>query len=192
MRTLKTEILRLPGVEQASLNFMPPSSGTSVGGSFKIEGHEEELSTNVKHVDADYISLFKIELTAGDNLTDSDTMNGFIVNEQLAKTAGYTNVRDIVGKEIDLWGSRFPVRGVVKDFNMSALDKPIGPVILATDKGSYQNLSIKLATENLHATIKAIQNTWEETYPEYIFKYAFSSISRLRIYTVASAKHRLL
>jgi len=173
MRTLKTEILRLPGVEQASLNFMPPSSGTSVGGSFKIEGHEEEISTNVKHIDADYISLFKIELTAGDNLTDSDTMNGFIVNEQLAKTAGYTNVRDIVGKEIDLWGSRFPVRGVVKDFNMSALDKPIGPVILATDKGSYQNLSIKLATGNLHATIKAIQNTWEATYPEYIFKYAF-------------------
>ncbi len=173
MRTLKTEILRLPGVEQASLNFMPPASGTSVGASFKIEGHEEEISTNVKHVDADYISLFKIELTAGDNLDDSDTVNGFIVNEQLAKIAGYTNVHDIVGKEIDFWGSRFPVRGVVKDFNMSALDKPIGPVILATDKGGYQNLSIKLATGNLHAAIKAIQNIWEATYPEYIFKYEF-------------------
>jgi len=173
MRTLKTEILRLPGVEQASLNYTPPASGAVLSTGFKIEGRDEELSTQVKHIDADYISLFKIELAAGDNLNDSDTMNGFIVNEHLAKTAGYTNVQDIIGKEIEFGDTRLPVRGVVKDFNTRALDKRMEPVLLATDRGSYQNLSIKLATGDLHTAIKSIQNVWEATYPEYIFKYEF-------------------
>lgn len=173
MRTLKNEILRLPGVEQASLNNTPPSSNSTLGTSFKITDKEEEFNTQVKLVDADYLDMFKIPLIAGEQLTDSDTMTGFVVNEQLVRTVGYANNQDILGKEFDFWGRRLPVRGVVKDFNTHALDKAIEPVVLVTDRGGYQNLSIKLKTGNLHASITAIQNIWEATYPEYIFKYAF-------------------
>jgi len=172
MHTLKNEVLRLPGVAMASLSSMPPASGTVVSGGFTIEGRDEQI-TQIKQVDADYLDLFEIGLKAGSKLTDIDTMTGFVVNEEFAKVAGYTNVQDIVGHEIDLWGKRLPEQGVVKDFNTTALEKRIGPVLLMADKSSYRNLSIKLNTGNLHATVKAVQNLWEETYPEYIFKYEF-------------------
>jgi hypothetical protein len=62
MRALKNEVLRLASVQQASLNYSPPSSAGVLTTGFKILEKGEEFSTQVKQVDGDYIDLFKIAL----------------------------------------------------------------------------------------------------------------------------------
>ena len=173
MRTLKNEVLRLANVGSASLNYSPPSSAGVLSTGFKVLEKGEEFSTQVKQVDGDYIDLFHIKLLAGEKLGDLYTMAGFIVNEKLVQIAGYTHNEDIIGKEIDFWGRKLPVKGVVKDFNTRSLSKPMEPVILVNGIGGYGNLSIQLSSTDMQATIKQIQTFWEAAYPEYIFKYEF-------------------
>jgi ABC-type antimicrobial peptide transport system permease subunit len=173
MRVLKNEVLRLSNARGASLNYSPPSSAGVLSTGFKILEKGEEFSTQVKQVDGDYLDLFDIKLMAGENLGDLDTMAGFLVNERLVQIAGYTHKEDIIGKEIDFWGRKLPVIGVVKDFNTRSLSKPMEPVILMNDVGGYGSLSIQLKSTDMQATIKQIQTLWEATYPEYIFKYEF-------------------
>ena len=173
MRTLKNEIMRIASVEDASLNYSPPSSAGVLSTGFKLIDSNEELTAEVKHIDGRYLDLFAIDLIAGENLTDSDTTNAFIVNEKLVQTAGYASNEEIVGKEMELWGKRFTVRGVVKNFNTRSLGKPIEPVILINDIGGYNNLSVKLTGSNMQNAITEIQKLWEASYPEYLFKYEF-------------------
>jgi putative ABC transport system permease protein len=173
MRTLKNEILMLEGVEEASLSNFPPSSPAVVSTGFKVLEKNEELSTQVKLVDGDFISLFDIELLAGEPLSDLDTMAGFVVNEKFVRTAGYENNEAIIGKVIELWGKQLPVKGVVRDYNTQSLENPIKPVIMFNHRRDYGNLSIRLKPVNLQASILSIKKQWEAAYPEHIFNYTF-------------------
>jgi ABC-type antimicrobial peptide transport system permease subunit len=135
--------------------------------------NEDHYKTQIKQVDSDYLKVFGIELTAGLNFIDSDTINALIVNESLAKIAGFDNAAEIVGKEIELWGKHLPVRGVVKDFHTTSLEKPIEPVILFTNISEFRKLSIKLKSTDIDQTLQAVQAKWSLAYPEYIFSYIF-------------------
>jgi putative ABC transport system permease protein len=172
-RTLKSQIEGLSGVESASLNAAPPSSGNVSGTRFRIAGKgEEDFRTQVKQADNMYASLYGFEIIAGENIKDIDTAQGFLVNKKLADRVGYTP-EEIIGKTIDMWGRHLPVVGVVSDFHTVSLRDPISPVVMMNNLGSYENLSVKLNPATMQATIKEIQKHWEAAYPEAIFSYEF-------------------
>lgn len=181
MRTLKNEILQLRGVEKASLSFSPPSHRAVKSSSFSLNG--EQMNTQVKEVDGDYIDLYSIGLLAGEKLGDTDTATGIVVNEKFVKQAGFTSNSEIVGNEINLWGTGLRVRGVVKDFNTTSLERAIEPVVLLNNVGEYRSLSIKLNASDMQTTIEQVKSLWESTYPEYIFKYDFLDEQIKALYT---------
>lgn len=172
MRTLKDQTTSLAGVESASLNAAPPSSGSVSGTSFQIEGKEGDFRTQVKQVDGDYVKTFRLEFIAGENIKDYDTAQGFVVNKRLSEVAGYTP-DEIVGKVLNMWGRRLPVVGVVKDFHTVSLTEEIPPVVMMNRIRGYENLSVKLNPANMQSTIKEIQKYWEVQYPEAIFTFNF-------------------
>lgn len=172
VRTLKNQVAGLSGVEGVSLNATPPSSGGVSGTRFRIDGKEEDFRTQVKQIDGDYLSLFGIDLIAGENLKDLDTATGFVVNQKLADITGYT-AADLIGKNIDMWGRRLPVVGVVKNFHTTSLSDPITPVIMMNRIRGYENMSVKLNPTNMQSTIGEIQKYWETSFPEAIFSFEF-------------------
>jgi ABC-type antimicrobial peptide transport system permease subunit len=87
--------------------------------------------------------------------------------------AGFESNDDIIGKQISFWGKERPVIGVVKDFNTTSLSRPIDPVMLFNDIGSYQSISLKLSPSEMQKTIEQVKNKWEAAYPEFIFSYDF-------------------
>ncbi len=173
MRTLRTEILRLKGVELASLNNSAPSSGMVMGSGLTIEGDEKFYETQVKAIDSSYLTLYGLRLVAGKNIADADTARGFLVNEKLASTVGYKNPSDIIGKTIRVWGKKLPVAGVVKDFHTVSLRSPIEATIMMNRIRNYGSLSVKISPVNMQETIKEIQSKWEMLYPDFIFSYQF-------------------
>ncbi len=172
-QTLKSELLRLPGVEKVSLNFAPPTYKAVFSSSFTLPGSENEYRTQVKQVDGDYIQLFQFELISGELLADNDSMRSVVVNEKLAMVAGFENSSDVVGKEISLWGKNLLVKGVVKDFNTQSLSHSVEPVILVNNTSGYQHLAVKLAPLHMQESIEQIKRQWEIHYPEFIFSYEF-------------------
>ena len=173
MRTLRTEVMRLKGVELASLNNSAPSSNSVSGTGFTIAGNETFYETQVKTIDSSYVPLFGLQLVAGKNLPDYDTAQGFIVNEKLASTAGYKNPNEIVGKVISMWGKKLPVVGVVKDFHTVSLRSPIEATIMLNRIRNYGSMAVKISPINMQETIKEIQTKWEALYPDFIFSYKF-------------------
>ncbi len=172
MRTLKNEILRINGIEKASLNHTPPSSGNTSGSVFTIEGRGENFGTQVKAIDGDYVGLFELQLATGKNLADRDTATGFLVNEKLVKTTGFS-AEEIIGKQMKLWGKRLPVVGVIKDFHTVSLSDAIEPVVMFNRIKGYERLSLKLNTTELQVTLRQVQEKWEAAYPDFIFHYEF-------------------
>jgi putative ABC transport system permease protein len=182
MRTLRDELMRIPGVELASLSNTPPSSGSVSGTGFTLEGSTEFYETQVKTIDANYLTLYDLKLVAGSNLADLDTAQGFLVNEKLARVTGHENPAELVGKRIDMWGKKLPVVGVVRDFHTVSLHTPIEATIMLNRLRNYRTLSLQVRPGEVQAALPAIQKMWEATYPEYIFSYEFMDESIREFY----------
>lgn len=173
MRTLREEMARIPGVELASLSSAPPSSGSVSGTNFRLQGSDEEHSTQVKQIDGNYIDLYKLQLLEGQNVADLDTVTGFVVNEKFAHIAGFANPGDIMGKVIRVWRKEYPVVGIVKDFHTVSLRSPIEATVLFNRISGYENLSLKVKMSEAQNVISQLKTKWEATYPEHLFEYEF-------------------
>lgn len=173
MRTLKNEINGIAGVELTSLNSRPPSSGSVSGTDFTIEGKTDNFGTQVKQVDGDYVDLYGLKVVAGEKILDGDTATGWLVNEKLVKTAGFTAPQEIVGKQLRMWGRSLPVVGVVNDFHTVSLSEAIEPVVLMNRIRGYETLALKINAADMQAVISQVQTKWEAAYPNHIFSYEF-------------------
>jgi ABC-type antimicrobial peptide transport system permease subunit len=173
MRTLRNEILQIPGVKNASLSNRPPSSGSVSHSTFNMKGNDQIFTAQVKQIDSNYIDLFGLDLLYGSNVEDRDTITGFVVNEKLARTVGFENTRDILGKEMELWGKSLPVVGVVKDFHTVSLREPIEATAMLNAIWGYETLSVNVDYSRLKEITAAIKPKWEATYPEHIYDYQF-------------------
>jgi ABC-type antimicrobial peptide transport system permease subunit len=172
MRTLRDEMLRMSGVVNASLNSAPPSSGNVSGTEFTIEGKEDGFRTQIKQIDGNYLDVFELQLIAGNNIEDGDTAKGFLINEKLARTAGF-EPQEIVGKIINMWGKKLPVVGVVKDFHTVSLREPIEATIMMNRIRGYESLALQVNQSQIKTVTDKLKNSWQEAYPEYIFDYDF-------------------
>ena len=173
MRTLRDEMLKLNGIELASLSNTPPSSGNVQSTDFSMEGKDEKYGTQIKIIDNNYVDLYGLKLIAGENIGDLDTARGFIVNEKLTNMVGYLNPQEIIGKNVNFNGLTLPIVGVVKDFHTMSLHQSIEATMLFNRIRRYETLSLKIHPVDLHETIKQVQQKWEATYPAFIFSYKF-------------------
>jgi predicted permease len=173
MRTLRDEMTRVPGVENVSLSSAPPSSGNVSSTIFVLQGSDETHSTQMKLIDDNYLELYKLELINGQNVQDLDTANGFLVNEKLARVAGFDNPADIIGKVIRVSQKELPVVGVVKDFHAVSLRDPIEATVLFNRIRSYKTLALKVNLNQTPEILEQLKSKWEATYPEYLFEYHF-------------------
>ncbi|NOT75655.1 MAG: FtsX-like permease family protein [Cyclobacteriaceae bacterium] len=182
MRTLRGEVARIAGVENVSLCNTPPSSGSVNTTSFTIKGDEKEYEAQIKMVDGNYLDLYDIKLSAGNNIMDIDTAHGYLVNEKLASIVGYSNPNDIVGKLMKMGRKELPIVGVIKDFHTTSLRSPIEATALFNRIRGYQNLSIKLNGADMQGSIQQIQKAWETSYPDHIFSYEFLDLKIKEFY----------
>lgn len=173
MRTLRNEMLTIPGVEAASLSNTAPSSGSVSSTDFYIEGDDTSYGTQVKQIDGNYIDLYGMELIAGEGVADLDTAQTFVVNERFTQVAGFTSPDEIIGKKVRMWGRTLPVSGVVKNFHTVSLQDPMEATIMLNRIRGYYTLSVKLNPQAMQDALKQIQTKWEQAYPEYIYSYRF-------------------
>jgi putative ABC transport system permease protein len=175
MRTLKTEIDRLAGIELSSLCYTPPASGRVSGTGFIMEGETDDQAkdTQVKPADGNYIKLFNLKLIAGTNLMDGDTAVSFVVNRKFTEVAGFANPADIVGKRIRVWRRVLPVVGVVENFHTTDLRSNIEPTVLMNRIRNYGTLSVQVNPLSVQSSIPEIRKLWEAAYPNHLFEYSF-------------------
>ncbi len=179
----RQEILKIPGVRNASLSNVPMGSGIYVGWQFAVERFGSEVrTTNIMVVDDHYIPTIEIALSEGRNFSPefNDSLS-VIINESTIKEFG---LKDPVGKKLisrtrfDSLVREYTVVGVVKDFHYNSMYQPINSFIfLSNDSplGVTNFMNIRIEGNEINNTLKSIERKWTEMKPETAFDYHFMS-----------------
>ena len=91
----------------------------------------------------------------------------------LVRKLGIANAQDAIGKMIRVGGSIFPIVGVLKDFHVNSLRDPIYPVAMMTQKNAYGMANISISLHQAKSVLAAMNNTWNQYFPDYAFQYSF-------------------
>lgn len=142
-------------------------------------GPKQDLGTTLLVVDANYLSLYKIKLTAGKNFSGDTAMDTrqYIVNEALAhellKDHPKTPVSSLLGEHFG-FDSLGTIVGIAKNFNFNSLQYKIEPMfMISARKFGFRDVSVKINGSRTTEALAFIKSKWNSIYPEYPFEYQF-------------------
>ena len=181
-RSIRNELMNLPGVVDVGASDIVPSRGRLVA-PFLPEGFAENQVQTMDYLDVDahYIPAMGMEIATGRNFSEdfgTDPDESVIINETAAKKFGWD---DPVGKKFifrtgegsDRKTINMSVIGVVKDFHMRSLRERIEPLIIFYDYSSLRSFSIRIASDNIVHTMSLLEKKWNEFEPNKPFNYLF-------------------
>ncbi|WP_194776846.1 ABC transporter permease [Pararhodonellum marinum] len=172
----KQELLRIPGIKGASLASDVPSSDNNSASNFYFDQKSEDIvfPAFLKFADEDYFDLYEMEFVAGQGYPASDTIRNVVINETMAKKLLIPSPEEAIGKNIRLGGGNWvPITGVVKDFTVNSLREEIKQLLITSLKSYYGQVAVRLDSSSDKATLTAIQEKFEEIYPEQIYTASF-------------------
>jgi putative ABC transport system permease protein len=149
-----------------------------------------KVSTTVYRLrcDYDYVDVYNMKLVAGRNFrvdNAADSGRAYIVNEALAKTYGYANPSDVIGKPIEYAGVDGEIIGVVKDFNFNSLQHKIEPMCMYLLTGGFSRISIRI-NGDARKGFEEVQATWKKHFPSSVLQYSFYEDSLAASYRAES------
>jgi len=129
-------------------------------------------------VDWDFVETFGLQVAEGRSFSrdfPSDTINAILINETMAKDLGWTN-EEAIGKRITSRDGDERVIGVLKDFNVMSLHRPMNKFIIDMFRRPEvfaQYIAIKVDTKDYTEVLKYVQDKWTEFVPTRPFEYDF-------------------
>ncbi|RAK02818.1 putative ABC transport system permease protein [Larkinella arboricola] len=193
--TFKNELLQYPEIKTVSASYRPPSAQMMNGGSFKFESDEwAEFPIRERLADANYLKTYGLQLVAGRNISESDTLREYLVNEAFLRKMNIQNPQQVLGRRMQYHLSPvlLPIVGVVKDFHQRSLRDEIGPCFIASKAEFYKRVGIRIAGQNPAQTVQRIQKIWEKVYPDEVFEYEFLDEQLAKFYETESLLFRLV
>jgi putative ABC transport system permease protein len=180
-RAFREDLLRLPGVEGATMTGFLPTSYNRNGDVVFLTPHmdqKEAIQTQCWSVDEHYVPVLGMRMKEGRNfsgafLTDS---NAVILNSAAVRMLGRG---DLLGRKLyhienmePLKITEWHVVGVVDDFNFNSLREVVTPLLLYMheDRGS---LAIRVKGDNTTRLLKQIEAKWKSIAPGQPFEYSF-------------------
>ena len=139
-------------------------------------GMNEVDVTEMKVVDENYISMFKLKLLAGRPITKratEDSILPIVANKTFITRLGINDPKDAVGEQVMLENRRAEIQGVVADFQSESKHKKIRACFLHYNPERFYQASVKLQSTDIKQTIAAINREWATLNPESIFNYEF-------------------
>jgi putative ABC transport system permease protein len=128
--TVKNRMLQYSEISDVAYSSTIPFIG-NIGGYVTWEGaapdEREMISRN--YVNYDFIPTYNLKMVYGRNFSKDYPADNqsCIINETALKVFGW---KDPIGKQISLYGKKYPVIGVVKDFHPYSVHNPIPTYIM--------------------------------------------------------------
>ena len=155
-------------------------SQMSIGTTYAANnGKKEEFMCNCLQVDPAFLSLMGIPLSTGRNLSDSletDKTAGFLVNRAFVRKMRW---KDPIGQDMEGFGHKGKVIGVVGDFHYESLHNVIQPLLMVYHQDGIPVVSVKMQVKDLPRA----KQVWQKFYPELPFDYTIVEDSLNSEYT---------
>ncbi|MDO3625104.1 ABC transporter permease [Mucilaginibacter sp. BT774] len=166
----KSELLKDPSILRVTAD-----QGGRWGTMAHINGNQQQMF-DMKHVDEDYLPLFKVPIVKGRNFSKamvSDSAKSILVNEEFVKQAGWKNP---IGQVVDFFYNKqkYTVVGIVKNYHFLSLTEKT-PAILYTMKPDYPfgNIFVKISDKNKSESLNHIQKEFKALFPFIPYQYKF-------------------
>jgi putative ABC transport system permease protein len=127
--------------------------------------------------DFDFASQYGIETAAGRLISKEMTSDSSacLLNESGVKRLKFGTPEEAVGKEINFWGDKLTVVGVVKNYHQQSPKMAFEPLLFRLTPGYFgpQYFSIKTNTAGISGTLASIEKTYRSTFPGNPFEFFF-------------------
>ena len=162
---------------------------------------EKKLSVNAMPVDVGFLKTMGMQIIAGSDFTNADFLlhdtsddynnyrNSYIINQKAAAELGWTP-EQAVGKTIAK-NHAGKVKAVIKDFNYSSMHETIGPLVMFLDSSQVQEMFVKISSQNIPGTLKALESTWKSRITHRPFNYHFLDEVFAALYSTEQRTARL-
>jgi putative ABC transport system permease protein len=169
------EVAALPEVEKTALYMVSPGYNPTYPQIVHPEGpfSDENFDAPLLCVEPDYFSVFNIPLISGRLFSTKETPDAnlsFVINETAVKAFGWDQPlgRHIRADRFDREGT---VVGVIRDFHMETLHRPIRPYIFYFDPDMMAGLAVKVHPADMKGTLDRIRSVWQTIATEEPFYY---------------------
>jgi putative ABC transport system permease protein len=170
----KQRVLKIPGVKQLSYCIRQPLSNDMNTTNFSLDGiRNKDFEVRLSPVDRNYFDVFDLKIIAGKLYAESDTINGFVVNETFLKSVHLSDPQLAIGKIVEEDNKKAPIVGVVKDFNDRSLKEKISPMLMFSREEQYYRAAIKIDNKQIIPAMKEIEALWNSTFPTAVYYSAF-------------------
>ena len=188
--SFREQLMQMPGIENVGFSTAVPGTGFNNNGFLKENDPvKNTYLINQTQVSFDFPQTLGVKLVEGrffskDFGTDSAAI---LINEAAARSLGMTNP---VGQY--LLQPRGPQRfqrqkiiGVMKDFNIESMHKPIAPVCFTVlgNFGGDQFAAVRIKGNDNPATVRAIEQKWQAFTSLQPFQYDFFTDRWNTLYT---------
>lgn len=177
-QTVTQELKRNPNILDVTSSRYSPAYTTSRTSGIEWDGkpEENELTIFVNPVNFNFTELMGIQIIAGSDFnkqTYTPENTQFILNESAARSIGW-NPEKAIGQNLEVWGNKGNIAGVMKDFNFLPLHREIGPLVLILYPDSQQRLlHVKVDGQNIQETIDFLDESMATFSPGFPFDYTF-------------------
>jgi putative ABC transport system permease protein len=186
LNSFKAQVLAMPGVKAATFTSDVPSSDNNSSTNFNFNHTIKDPGFDMftKVGDADYFKTFGLRFVAGKGYDQADTIQKVVINETMMRKLGITNPQDAVGKDMTIGGGQNwkQIVGVVEDFKTNSMREEIKPEVIFPQKDREGEIAIKISGQKLTSTATALQNLWQNKYPEYAYTGTFLDDSIAKFY----------
>ena len=181
--SIKSALKRVQGVINVSASNHPPYMIGSNSGGADWDGKDPEKNVLIGQniIDYEFCKTLGIEILEGrgfseeyqaDLLSRTDSIGGFLVNEEVVKIMGL-DYKDAIGARFDFMGSYGTIVGVMKNFHYNTVKREIEPLAMAVAPDFVRFISIRIAAENTMETIANMEDAWSSAVGGYPFEYKF-------------------
>ncbi|MEP6673700.1 MAG: FtsX-like permease family protein [Ferruginibacter sp.] len=198
---LLSKLKAIPEFEKLTLAGLPPASDGTMSTYIDFNNGKTNIETEVemKYADVDYFNIYDMKLLSGKYLQKSDSLSALLINNTYARTLGFTNPNDAVGKMLKKDDKLVSIAGVLADFNTKSTHATIKPLAFAINAGRDQlrtfHIALKPQTAGGEEWKKAIAKAelaFKSVYPDDDFEYQFFDESIAAFYKTEQDISKLL
>lgn len=187
LNTMKSEIIRFPGVENVSYNYASPLDESNIGSDFGYAPLQMEGTYNVafKIIDEAYLDLYGIELLAGRNISKTDTLTEALISTDVMRLMEIENPEDAIGLNIETGiQNDKKIVGVFEAFHNKNLREKIDPLIMVRFPFYFYEGAVRFEGSDAQFTdfIASVEQAWTAQYPEVLFDYKVLSDEIMTFY----------
>ncbi|HXO76909.1 MAG TPA: ABC transporter permease, partial [Puia sp.] len=123
------------------------------------KGDMQGANLNFYVIDFDYFTHYGMKMVAGRGFSrdfGTDTTKALVLNEAAARSLGYSDPAQAVGKKFKMWQTDGTIIGIAKDFHFKSLQEAIQPLAFRVfNPGFYGIISVKITGDHVPQTIAA-------------------------------------